>query len=86
MEVRLIRKNKRWELYEKTLFSSAAVADVTLVTTSTINPQDVHQTCVQNLQGTFTICCNKFDLFNFNFMWSLFRDRKIIIGVKDDAI
>ena len=51
MEVRLIRKNKRWDLCEKTLFSSAAVTDLTLVTTGTINPQDVHQVCVRDLQG-----------------------------------
>ena len=51
MDVRLVRKNQRWSLCERTMFSHAGVVDVTMLAPSGINPQDLHQQCSQDFQG-----------------------------------
>ena len=51
LDVRLIRKNRRWELHEKTMFSNAETVDLTLMAPVNVNPQTLFQSCLTDFQG-----------------------------------
>ena len=51
IDVRLIRKNRRWELNDRGLFSHANIIDVTMLLSGSVDPQDVHQTCTKDFEG-----------------------------------
>ena len=41
-------------MYEQTLFTSAALTDVTMISNGPTDPQAIHQVCVENFQGQFS--------------------------------
>ena len=53
IEVKLLRKNRRWDLADKEMFSSASIIDLTLLLTGNIDPQDVHQVCTSDFKGSY---------------------------------
>ena len=55
IDVRLIRKNRRWELNDRDMFSHANLIDLTLMLSGPVDPQDIHQTCMHDFQGIFLL-------------------------------
>ena len=53
IDVRLLRKNKRWDMYDRELFSSACIIDLTMILGGPIDPQDIHHTCTKDFKGMF---------------------------------
>lgn len=51
LEVKLLRKSRRWDLNDREMFSSASLVDMTLLLTGKIDPQDVHLQCASDLKG-----------------------------------
>ena len=51
IEVKLLRKNRRWDLSDKEMFSSASVVDLTMLLAGAVDPQDIHSVCTSDLKG-----------------------------------
>ena len=85
IDVRLLRKNRRWELNDRELFSSACLIDLTMLLSGPIDPQDVHQTCTNDFKGMLF----HFSLFLITYSLSLkciFRNREVAYGVPFIAV
>ena len=52
IEVKLLRKNRRWDLFDKEMCSSASIIDMTLLLVGPVDPQDLHSTCTADFKGT----------------------------------
>ena len=61
IEVKLLRKNRRWDLFDKDMFSSASLVDLTMLLTGNVDPQDLHQVCTNDFKGQ-----NKFIFYYIN--------------------
>lgn len=55
VDVKLLRKNRRWDLSDRQMFSSACIIDLSMLVAGTIAPQDLHQSSVSSLEGTFIL-------------------------------
>ena len=53
MEVKLIRKTRRWEMNDPALFSSASLVDLTCIAPSNMKPTDAYDICLEQLKGLF---------------------------------
>ena len=53
IEVKLLRKNRRWDLSDKEMLSSASVVDLTMLLAGTVDPQDIHSVCTSDLKGIY---------------------------------
>ena len=51
IEVKLLRKNRRWDLFDKEMCSSASIIDMTLLLVGPVDPQDLHSTCTADFKG-----------------------------------
>ena len=51
VEVKLLRKNRRWDLQDREMFSSASIIDLTMLLTGNVDPQDLHQVCTADFKG-----------------------------------
>ena len=51
LEVKLLRKSRRWDLSDREMFSSASLVDLTLLLTGKVDPQEVHLQCTSDLKG-----------------------------------
>ena len=51
LEVKLLRKNRRWDLVDRDMFSSASLIDLTLLLTGKLDPQDIHMQCASDFKG-----------------------------------
>ena len=51
IDVRLLRKNRRWELNDRELFSHASLIDLTMLVSGPVDPQDIHQACTYDFEG-----------------------------------
>ena len=70
VEVKLLRKNRRWDLFDKNMFSSASIVDLTMLLTGKADPQDLHQICTNNFKGKIRIqkrLNHLIDLLTLNF-------------------
>lgn len=68
LEVKLLRKSRRWDLNDKEMFSSASLVDLTLLLTGQADPQDIHLQCASDLKGKiiFSIMFSS-NIFYFSF-------------------
>ena len=57
IEVKLLRKNRRWDLSDKEMFSSASVVDLNMLLTGPVDPQDIHSVCTSDLKGIYLFIC-----------------------------
>ena len=64
IEVKLLRKNRRWDLTDKELFSSASIVDLTMLLAGSVDPQDLHAVCTADLKGI--ILCSIFIIILFD--------------------
>ena len=55
LEVKLLRKNRRWDLSDKQMFSSASLVDLTILLMGKADPQEIHLQCTSDLKGTIDI-------------------------------
>ena len=51
LEVKKLRKNRRWDLSDKQMFSSASLVDLTILLTGKADPQEIHLQCTSDLKG-----------------------------------
>ena len=51
VDVKLIRKNRRWDLTERQMFSSACIFDLTMLVAGNVDPQNLHQTNVADFES-----------------------------------
>ena len=72
MEVRLIRKTRRWDLSDPALFSSANVVDLTCLAPSHMKPNDVYDICYEQIKGFSSL-----SLLYFSEIIQNFRRRRI---------
>ena len=53
IEVKLLRKNRRWDLSDREMFSSASIVDLTMLLVGKIDPQALHLACTSDFKGIF---------------------------------
>ena len=79
LEVKLLRKNRRWDLTDKNMFSSASIVDLTLLLTGKADPQEIHLQCTSDLKGTFVTSFGfmlNFDSYNMNYIVNILNIQK----------